>query len=119
MELRDEIRLQIHRKLREQFPLVDQKRLSKNYYNIFLERLLDIAIQVFTDIMDGKEFEPLRKARGPEPLYNNPELLKRLRKLIAKGKALKEIGAELNVSYYTVWKGKKLLRETSSYPIKD
>jgi len=112
MQLKDELKLRIHLKIRERFPLEEQKKLAKNYYSLFRDELINMAIDTFVDYSNGVDMKTGLKKRspGPKPVYKDDDFLSKLKMLIIKGKTIEEMKEALKVSQPTISKAKKFLR---------
>jgi len=113
MQLKDELKLRIHLKIRERFPLEEQKTLAKNYYSLFRDELINMAIDTFVDYSNGVDMKTGLKKRspGPKPLYNSDPFLTELKKLIDRGETIETMRKVLGVSQHTVSKAKKYLKD--------
>lgn len=111
MNLKDELKLRIHSKIRERFELEEQKKLAKNYYALFRDELVNISIEAFIDFRNGVEIEETVKmpVPGPRSIYNKDGFLQELGKLLEQGHKYKVISDVLGVSSSTITRGKQLL----------
>jgi len=112
MKLKDELRLRIQHKIRDKFQdLENQKKLAKDYYILFRDQIVDIAIEAFVEYQNGVEIPKERKVPvpGPNGKYNDDAFLKELIKMLEDGVKASVIAARLGVSDSTVSRGKSIL----------
>lgn len=114
MRIRDELKLRIHQKITEKFPELErQKDLAKNYYILFRDEIVALAIDAFIDYSNGEDL-PLpakKKPRGPKGIYNDDHFLGQLLKMLKQGHSYSQIGRALGVSDPTICRAKNYLRE--------
>lgn len=86
MQLKDELKIHIRTAFTERkYPREELIRIARHYPHKFYDDLIDTAVEVFEDYMNGKLAFSQPNHLGKKPIYNDPKFLKMLRECLEKG----------------------------------